>query len=205
MGVILIHGQGRTLLSMIWLGRRLARQGYQVHYFGYATFTQGFDSIVSRFVQTVRAKTASSPYIIVSHSLGGIITRSALPHLADHLPQHLVMLAPPNQPAALARRMRVFPPYRWFTRDCGQKLGDEAFYQSLPHPTIPTTIIAGTRGWPTRAPFFEGRPNDLVLAVDETRLEGCPQVLVPATHPLIMNSKQVAQLVLDILQNCRAT
>ena len=190
---------------MIWLGRRLWRRGHQVHYFGYAAVTQSFDNIVSRFVQTVRAKTAGQAYAIVSHSLGGIITRAALPHLTDHLPEHLVMLAPPNQPAAIARRMRAFPPYRWFTRDCGQRLGDEAFYQTLPHPIVPTTIIAGTRGWPTPLPFFAGRPNDLVLAVDETRLEGCPQVLVPATHPLIMNSKQVAQLVLDILQNCQAT
>ena len=205
MPVILIHGQGRTPLSMIWLGRRLRRWGHQVHYFGYAPFRQSFDSIVSRFIQTVRAKTAGHPYAIVSHSLGGIITRAALPCLAGHLPEHLVMLAPPNQPAAIARRMRAFPPYRWFTRDCGQRLGDQAFYQSLPRPTIPTTIIAGTRGWPARLPFFEGRPNDLILAVDETRLEGCQQILVPAAHPLIMNSKQVAQLVLDILQNCRAT
>jgi hypothetical protein len=203
MQVILIHGQGRTPLSMIWLGRRLGQQGHQVHYFGYTPFTQSFDSIVSRFVQTVRAKTAGHPYAIVSHSLGGIITRAALPHLADHLPEHLVMLAPPNHPAALARRMRAFPPYRWFTRDCGQRLGDETFYQTLPRPTVPTTIIAGTRGWPKRLSFFEGRPNDLVLAVDETRLEGCPQFLVQASHPLIMNSRQVAQLVLDILQNCR--
>lgn len=202
MHIVLIHGQGRTPLSMSWLGRRLHRQGYQIHYFGYTTFAQSFDSIVSRFSQTVRAKTAGQPYAIVSHSLGGIITRAALPHLADHLPQHLVMLAPPNQPAALARRMRAFPPYCWFTQDCGQKLADETFYQSLPRPAVPTTIIAGTRGWPAWLTFFKGRPNDLVLTVDETRLEGCPQFLVHAVHPLIMNSKEVSQFVLDILQNC---
>src|SRR5262245_44302098 len=102
MHVILIHGQGRSPLAMIRLGRRLARQGHQVHYFGYAVFAERFDKIVQRYIKTIRTETKGQPYAIVGHSLGGIITRAALPQLADHPPEHLVMLAPPNHPAAVA-------------------------------------------------------------------------------------------------------
>jgi pimeloyl-ACP methyl ester carboxylesterase len=201
MHVVLIHGQGRTPLSLIWLGQRLRRQKHQVHYFGYAAFAQSFDRIVERFVQTIRTKTKGEPYAIVGHSLGGIITRAALPHLADHLPQHLVMLAPPNRPAAVAKRMCGFRPYRWLTGDCGKKLGSKEFYQTLPRPRVPTTVIAGTRGWPKWISPFGGHRNDLVLRVDETELAGSNHILVHATHPLIMNSQQVAQITLEIL-NC---
>src|SRR5262249_27720248 len=137
----------------------------QVHYFGYMALAQSFETIVNNFIQTIEAKTGGQSYAIVSHSLGGIISRAALPRLADHLPEHLIMLAPPNRPAALAKTMVAFGPYRWFTWECGQNLGDEAFYQSLPPPVIPTTIIAGTRGWPTWLSPFGDKPNDLVLTV----------------------------------------
>jgi hypothetical protein len=205
MHVILIHGQGRTPLSMIWLARRLRRQGHHVHYFGYLAWAQSFETIVNSFIQTIRAKTRDQRYAIVSHSLGGIISRAALPRLADNPPEHLIMLAPPNQQAAIAKTMVTFGPYRWLTRDCGQKLGDEAFYRTLPPPLIPTTIMAGTRGWPGWLSPFDRQPNDLVLTVDETKLAGCQQILVHATHTLIMNSKQVAQLISEILASENAT
>ena len=82
MHLILIHGQGRTPLSMIWLARRLRRQGHQVHYFGYLPLAQSFETIVNNFIQTIEAKTGGQSYVIVSHSLGGIISRAALPRLA---------------------------------------------------------------------------------------------------------------------------
>lgn len=200
MHVILIHGQGRTWLSMIWLGRRLRRQQHQVHYFNYIAVVQSFDRIVERFVQTIRTKTNAEPYAIVSHSLGGIITRAALPRLADHPPQHLVMLAPPNRPATAARWMGQIPPYRWLTGDCGKKLASQEFYQTLPPPHIPTTVIAGTRGWPRWISPFGDQPNDFVLLADETKLAGSDPILVHATHAFIMNSQQVAQITLELLK-----
>jgi len=199
--VILIHGQGRTPLSMSLLGCRLKRQGYPVHYFGYIVTFQRFERITQRFVRTVQEKIKGQPYIIVGHSLGAIITRAALPHLADHPPRHLVMLAPPNQCSWIAQKMRSNPIYRFLTWDCGRKLASQSFYEDLPQPTVPTTMIAGTRGWPSAISPFGGEANDGVLAVSETRLAGAAEpVRIPATHPFIMNSKQVAKIVIEILQ-----
>jgi hypothetical protein len=133
--------------------------------------------------------------------LGNIIARAALPHLVDHPPRHLVMLAPPNQPSWIAQKMRSNPIYRFLTWDCGRKLADETFYEALPQPDAPTTIIAGTRGWPQLVSPFGAEANDLVLAVSETRLAGVSEpVGILATHPLIMNSKRVAGIVIEILR-----
>jgi pimeloyl-ACP methyl ester carboxylesterase len=207
MHVVLIHGQGRSPLSMSLLGWRLSRQQHQVHYFGYAAFCQTFDDITRRFVQMIRDEIGDRPYAIVSHSLGGIITRASLPHLADIPPQHLVMLAPPNQPARIAKKMRPNQLYWWVTWDCGRKLADDAFYESLPRPTVPTTIIAGTKGLHGRLQqsLFEGEEvNDTILSVQETELSEAQEViLVPASHGFIMNSKQVAEIVSEVIGNER--
>lgn len=194
---VLIHGQGRTPLSMALLGWRLRR--YRVHYFGYTCFAQPLEPIVERLIQTLRRKLAGKPYIIVGHSLGGIIARASLPHLAGMLPRHLIMLAPPNQPARLARQMQANPFYRLITGDCGQKLADDSFYERLSLPTIPTTVIAGTGGFNgPRSPFGD-EPNDMVLSVNETKLGiNASMFLVPATHPFIMNSPEVARIILEI-------
>lgn len=201
MKVLLIHGQGRTWLSMLLLGWRLKRQRYTVCYFGYMTWLEGFDKITHRFVRTLGAKMEDQLYVIIGHSLGNIITRASLPHLTSNPPRHLIMLAPPNQPPRLGKIFKSNLIYRLFTRDCGQKVADDAFYEKLPRPTIPTTIIAGTRGLPKFLSPFAGEANDMVLAVSETRLEGLAEpVLVRASHPFIMNSKQVAEIICGVLE-----
>jgi hypothetical protein len=101
----------------------------------------------------------------------------------------------------VAKKMCKFPPYRWLTGDCGKKLGSKEFYQTLPQPQIPTTVIAGTRGWPKWISPFGDHLNDLVLMVAETKLAGSPQFLVHASHPFIMNSRRVAEITLARL-NC---
>jgi hypothetical protein len=205
MHIVLIHGQGRSPLSMSLLGWRLSRQQYHIHYFGYAAFCQTFDSITRRFVQTVRDQIGDQPYTIVSHSLGGIIVRAALPDLAGNPPQYLIMLAPPNQPTRIAKKARPNPLYWWVTWDCGRKLANDTFYERLPLPTVPTTIIAGTkglRGALQQSLFGAEEVNDTILSVKETELGGDYEViLVPASHAFIMNSKEVARIVSEVIGN----
>jgi alpha-beta hydrolase superfamily lysophospholipase len=135
MRLLLIHGLGRTPLSLALLGRRLSQQGHSVRYFSYAAFQEFFDQIVGRLVATIRATANQHPYALIGHSLGGILARAALPALANMPPRHLVMLAPPNQLPLLAWRWRKHLLYRLMTRDCGGKLTDQAFYEMLPQYT----------------------------------------------------------------------
>ncbi|HMQ52222.1 MAG TPA: alpha/beta hydrolase [Anaerolineae bacterium] len=198
MHVMLIHGQGRTPWSMRLLGYRLKRRGCLVHYFGYAAWAESFAHITDRFVRTVQRKVADYPYLVVSHSLGGLITRAALPRLRANPPRQLIMLAPPNRSPWLAKRLAPNRVYRLLTGDCGQKLADESFYQVLPVPQGPVTIIAGTRNALGLLSPLGGQANDTILTVDETRLAGIEVVQVAATHAFIMNSSQVAEIILSL-------
>jgi len=200
MRLLLIHGLGRTPLSLALLGRRLSRQGHNVRYFGYAAFRESFDQIVGRLIASICAADDSHPYALIGHSLGGILARAALPALAHMPPRHLVMLAPPNQTSLLARRLRQQLLYRITTRDSGSKLADRAFYDTLPQPSIHTTIIAGTAGPRGRWSPFGDRPNDGVVAVEETMLRPNTEVIqVPSVHTLIMNSRQVTRIICEVL------
>ncbi|HEX9441195.1 MAG TPA: alpha/beta hydrolase [Roseiflexaceae bacterium] len=202
MRLLLIHGMGRTPLSLALLGRRISRQRHIVRYFGYAAFQESFDQIVGRLVATIRATADQHPYALIGHSLGGILARAALPALANMPPRHLVMLAPPNQAPLLARRLRKHLLYQLMTRDCGGKLTDQAFYETLPQPTIHTTIIAGTAGPRGHWSPFGDQPNDGVVAVEETRLGSKTEViLVPSVHTLIMNSAQVTRTICELLRD----
>jgi hypothetical protein len=203
LNIILIHGQGRSPWSMKLLGRRL--RPYPAHYFGYACWRRSFDEVVARFERRLRSTVTGKPYLIVAHSLGGIITRATLPKLTDMLPRHLVMLAPPNQPPSLAKNMQANWLYRLVTADCGQKLVSTEFYERLPLPGVPTTIIAGTKGLPDFLGQFGDKLNDTVLAIDETKLDGVDDVrLVPAVHAFIMNRPQVAEIILEIIDQLAA-
>lgn len=197
--IILAHGLGSASLSLRPLGWRLARQGFQVHYFGYWCAVEPYQRIVERFAELVDNQVADRPYLVVGHSLGGLIARSAFPHLSDRLPRHLVMVAPPNQPPRLAKRGQSFWLYRWFTGDCGRHLADEQFYQTLPPLPVPTTILAGTLGWYGGLSPFDHEPNDSILAVAETKLDEQTEVMtIPANHTLMMSFPQVFRAIMQI-------
>lgn len=196
MDIVMLHGLGRSPLSMRPLGQRLRRQGHTVHYFGYYAFCQSFDLVRQRFIQMLRRTIGTRPYALISHSFGGIVIRASLPDLRNNPPRHVVMLGPPNHPSSFARGLRDNPLFWLYTWDCGHKAGDEAFYATLPLPTIPTTIIAGTAGPRGRFSPFGSRVNDGIVTLEEAHLgDGYPLHSVNVIHLLLMNSRQVAHLV----------
>lgn len=200
MQVVLIHGMGRTRRSMAPLGAYLARQGHTVRYFGYFAAIEPFAQIAQRLARSIGGWAGAQPYALVTHSLGGVLARAALPSLADQVPRQLVMLAPPNRPPLLARRLAGNPLFQLATGDCGRSLCDHGFYDQLAPLRIPVAIIAGTAGPRGRWSPFGAELNDGVVAVAETHLAGAPEPwLVPAVHTLIMRSPQVARIVAEQL------
>lgn len=216
MRVFLIHGMGRTPISMWVLKFRLERAGYRTSLFGYLVTVSDLDRIAERFAERVRREMAAEvaaghgsaaaeddgapSYAVVGHSLGNIITRLASPELPPGF-RRFVMLAPPNRSPVIARTLGNNELFRAATRDAGEKLIDERFYSELPELAVPSIIIAGTRGPRARWLPFGGEPNDSILRVDETRLEGVPAIDVHGVHSFLMNRRDVFAAVRRFLES----
>ena len=206
MRVLLIHGLARTSLSLLSLEQRLRAEGFLTEQCGYFAFAEKFDAIALRLYRRFQSLVQQGPYAVVAHSLGGLLTRSALTLGSVDAPVHTVMLGPPNQPPRLAAYAWRLPPFRWVTGQCGFNLTCSQFYSTLPPLPGPYTIIAGTAGPQGPLSPFGLEPNDGVVALSETRMVSNDQLVqFPVWHTLMMNSPAVQSAVIKALSRRHTT
>ena len=201
MNIVLIHGLGRTPLSMLGLANHLRQSGYQPELFGYAAFAESYGQIVERLRERLAHLSHRGPYGIVAHSLGGVLTRSALADPDMDLPRHVVMLGTPNQSPRLAQLVWYLWPFQWISGTCGQRLASPEFYEALPPLQTAYTLIAGTSG--PRGPWspFGMEVNDGLVTLNETRLSATDRPLeFPGIHGFMMNQPQVQSTVVQVLR-----
>jgi pimeloyl-ACP methyl ester carboxylesterase len=194
--LLLVHGMGRTPLSLARLARFLRREGHRVERLGYVAALEPFDRIRRRVRRRLEALAATGePYALIGHSLGGLALRASLNSLTPP-PVHLVMLATPNRPPRLARRLHRLWPYRLVCGESGQLLAREDFFARLPPPPVPYTIIAGSAGPRGRRSPFGQEANDWIVAVEETKVvpDDQPTVL-PVGHTFMMNNRHVHAVI----------
>ncbi len=124
--VILLHGLGRTSLSMAPMARALEEAGYLTANIGYPSREHPVEVLAAdalpRGIAECR-RAGGKTLHIVTHSMGGILTRY---YLSRHtLPDlgRVVMLGPPNQGSAVADRLMDQRAYRIFNGPAGQQLG----------------------------------------------------------------------------------
>jgi hypothetical protein len=209
MHLLLVHGLGRTPLSLLRLARDLRRAGHRTELAGYVGALEPFDHIVARVRRRLEAAARrGEPYAAVGHSLGGLVLRAALGDWPSHLPpaRCLVMLGTPNHPPRLARRFQHWRLYRWINGECGQLLARPDFFAGLPVPSVPLTVVAGTKRWPAPLSLFGPEPNDGLVAVEEARVgAGAHVVELPASHTFMMNHRRVRSVVRDVLARAAGT
>ena len=205
MRLLLVHGMGRTPLSLARLARFLRLEGHRVERLGYVAAIESFDRIRARVRRRLELLARSGePYAVLGHSLGGLALRAAISGLAPP-PRHLVMLATPNQPPRLACRLQRFWPYRVVCGDSGQLLARPEFFRQLPPPSVPYTIIAGTAGPRGRRTPFGPEPNDWIVAVEETKVgPGDRPVTLPVGHTFMMNDQRVHAVIRRALEQVAA-
>lgn len=198
--VVLLHGLGRSRLSLLWLQLRLRRVGYRTLNFGYSPVWTSLDGISQNLIHYVQERVRTPVYHFLGHSLGNIIVRNGFKWGYPPGLRRVVMLAPPNQLPLLARRLRGNWVYRLLAGDSGQKLASEGFYRSLPIPTVEFGVIAANCG----LSFYFGEPNDGILTVESTKLEGMKDwILVPHTHTFLMNGRDTFEYTVRFLQKGR--
>jgi pimeloyl-ACP methyl ester carboxylesterase len=190
MHVVLIHGMGRTPLSMLRVRRRLREAGHHAVLFGYSPTFESLEGASARLAKRIAAFGGES-YALVGHSLGSVIIRNALARLPAP-PVACAFLAPPMVACRAARFFSRFWLYRILTGEMGQLLADAGFMQRLPLPLAPTRVYAGTAG-PRRTWLpFGTEANDGILSASEAKGSFADAIEVPSLHTFIMHSRVVA-------------
>jgi hypothetical protein len=195
---------GRSPLSGWPLLQQLRRAGLHTHSFGYAVSRQDFASISRRLAARIGALAAQGDYVLVGHSLGGVLIRAALNGLPPGVarPQRIFLLGSPQQPARLARQLRGNPLYRALTRDCGRLLGSAERMAAVGAVDVPTTSIVGVSGPRQRLTPFAGELNDGVVSLAEVSADWVTdQVQVGTLHTFLPMDPGVARIILQRLQD----
>jgi pimeloyl-ACP methyl ester carboxylesterase len=200
MQALFVHGMGRSPISAIPFLWRLKSRGVAPSTFFYSVTFETFDVIQARLCETILGVAARGEYVLVGHSLGGVLIRSALASLpaSTPLPNRVFLLGSPVMPSRIARAVRHNWLFRLVTRDCGQLLSSEERMQKIAPCNVPTTSIVGTRGLYGRFSPFGDEPNDGVVASSEVGAAWITEeIRIPATHWFMPANKKIWQLVIE--------
>jgi hypothetical protein len=203
--VVLLHGMGRSRRALGRMQEALEARGWPVASISYPSTRRSIAEHGSRLAELLEyLHDDYSEVSFVPHSLGGIVVRELLADEAatwrEHLqPRRIVMLAPPNQGSSFAQQVESFAPFGWIFGDTGRSLTPTAM-AGMAVPGIPVLVIAGARdlegGW---NPWLDG-PNDGVVTVDETHLDGeAEHLVVDDLHTFLMNDEVAIQATLRFL------
>lgn len=198
--VLFVHGMGRTPVSgwpLLW---QLRQRGLAPESFAYSTTIERFAGIQRRLIARISSLAAKGDYVLVGHSLGGVLLRAALASLPPNVrrPRRLFLLASPIRPSRLAQRLSSNLLYRAITGDCGQLLASVEDMGAIGPTEVPTTAIVGVRSLPWRPDPFAGELSDGVVAVSEASAEWLrDQVQIEAIHTVVPSSRRVGEIIAD--------
>jgi len=207
-GVLLLHGLARTARSMSPLAKFLGHHGYLVVNQGYPSTRAPIEQLAAPAVGEGFAQLASlgaESMHVVTHSMGGILLRSALHKSRPAELGRVVMLSPPNQGSELVDALARF---RWFCMifgpaGCQLNTKREGLPQQLGSVDFSLGIIIGNRPAMGLKYFFPG-PNDGKVSVERAQVAGMRDFLVlPCGHSMIMRKKNVQQQILHFLEKER--
>ncbi|PCJ25880.1 MAG: alpha/beta hydrolase [SAR86 cluster bacterium] len=204
--VVLLHGLARVSNSMSELSRKLERANYDVVSINYPSRRHSIDVLaadaVGRGVASCRLLHA--PQIsFVTHSLGGILLRYYLVDNEIAELNKVVMLGPPNQGSELVDGLLPVPGFKFFGGPTGIALGtdDAGIVASLGAVNFDLGVIAGTTNINPLARLFIPGPNDSIVSVESTKVEGMrDHIILPVTHTFMMRNNQVIDEVIHYLK-----
>lgn len=205
--VLLLHGLGRTRLSMALPGRWLRRAGFQVINIGYPSRRRKIDSLAAFVSQRLPPPEKRPQRLhVLTHSMGGIVFRRL--HTISPIAGlgRVVMLSPPNRGSRLARKLGRYAPGRWILGPAFSDLGPNwPTLETLLSPVdFDLGVIAGDgpRYQPYKA-FLEGT-SDGTVEVMETQIENMKDfLLVPSGHTFIMNRPDVLEQAVHFFRHGR--
>lgn len=187
--VVLVHGLGRTELSMLPFSWALKRNGYEVLNWGYSSTCCSIAEIGEELGADLEALDPRPDKIhFVGHSMGNIVVRWMLNHDPPAEKGRVVMLAPPNKGAEVADKYVDL--MGWLLEPLEDLTTDEnSTARSLPPiEEREVGVIAGK---------YDGK-----VSIDEAHHEGEEDFkVVGAAHTFIMNRPDVHRFTVDFLQD----
>jgi hypothetical protein len=190
--IILLHGLGRSSMSMKAVQWRLQEEGYEVVNNSYPWLGQSIEEIAPIAIGESLSECAElgfSKVGFVTHSLGGILLRQYLDSQTITGLGRVVMLAPPNQGSTMADHLvangMLEPLLPEPTHQLGT--GEDSVPKHLGPVNFELGVIAGNDTRVFLSPGLDDMANDGTVAVAETRVDGMQDFIVlPVDHSFLM-------------------
>jgi pimeloyl-ACP methyl ester carboxylesterase len=203
--VILLHGLGRTPLSMKRIEWTLKKENYRVINLRYPSTRVSIQDAADHWLGDVLKNQISDPAArihFVAHSLGGIVLRQ---YLTNHeIPNlgRVVMLAPPNHGSELADRLQNNCLYRLATGPAGQQLGtsESGIPMQLGPVDFELGVIAGDRSLNPLFSWWIPGPDDGKVSVRSAMIPGADFLLVHHSHTWMAWSARVNVAITQFLR-----
>jgi triacylglycerol lipase len=202
--VVLLHGLGRSPLSMRYAERHLQRAGFEPLAIGYPSRRDPIEAL-ARFVADRLPRDPARPLHFLTHSLGGIVLRVLMRTRRPPNLGRVVMLGPPNGGSQLAGRMSGLWLYRRVMGPAGQELvaGPGCVPLSLGPVDFELGVIAGRRSLDPFRLLVRG-VSDGKVCLDETRVDGMADWLcVPRGHAFLMLDAKILDQAVHFLLHGR--
>lgn len=204
--LITIHGFFGAPWTMLYYANGFYHEGMLVTNWGYPSTEKTIEShgadLVKQLQQIANAK-PFHPIYFVTHSMGGLVLRSAINHPDCPLEAKMgkaVLLAPPNQGACWGRFLDQFAFARNIAKDkAGRELMTQQNFEHLGSfpQSMEVLVVAGNYGF---NPLLID-DNDGTVTVEETYLKTPHEhVVICTTHKGILINKEALALAKDFFE-----
>lgn len=199
--VCFIHGLACGPFIMQYLAFIIRKKHFSTCFFKYASLTQPFERNVEMLEAYLKNIFYDNIYC-VAHSLGGLILLKALERQNCKRIKRVVLLGPPLKGSCYAHHIMQHK----IGRLCFGK--NAQLWENMPQFFLPQDvevgIIAGNHS-PTFnifSPDFLEKPNDGIVSVSETHLQGIKDFIVlPVSHIGMLFSRSVGKVVVNFLKH----
>jgi hypothetical protein len=210
--VVTLHGLGRSRDAMNTLGPHLAEATDATWInVSYASSRRSLDDHAQSLARVLANLEGIDEIHFACHSLGNLVVRrylgeASLPEprwKTDPRIKRMVMLGPPNNGAELARLFKDNQLFGLVTGPSGKQLAlpTKEAQARLATPAFEFGIIAGSCGDVRGSNPVVAGDDDLIVAVEETRLAGASDFLVvPCWHSTMLRDDHVCQCAARFLK-----